>query len=212
MTHLVDQRLHTEWQQKALTKLMGLHYTIQYKKGIQNGAADALSRKPPTSSAIFAMSTVQLAWLTSVINSYENDERAQHILQQLAVDSSAVSGFTLHQGILRYKNRIWVGADPALKQQIIVAFHDSPQGGHSGFPVTYRRMISLFSWPAMKQMIKEYVRACHVCQQAKPERLPPARLLQPLPIPSAPWEVATMDFIDGLPPSRGFNCMHLGGS
>lgn len=164
LTHLADQRLHTEWQQKALTKLMGLHYTIQYKKGIQNGAADALSRKPPTSSAIFVMSTVQPAWLTSMINSYENDERAQHILQQLAVDSSAVSGFTLHQGILRYKNRIWVGADPALKQQIIVVFHDSPQGGNSGFPVTYRRMISLFSWPAMKQLIKEYVCACHVCQ------------------------------------------------
>ena len=59
----------------------------------------------------------------------------------------------------------------------------------------------------MKTMIKEYVRNCHICQQAKPERLPPAGLLQPLPIPSAPWEVATMDFIDGLPTSRNYNCL-----
>lgn len=150
---------------------------------------------------------MQPAWLASVVTSYAADERAQALLQQLAVDPSSVSDFTLNQGIPRHKNRIWVGADDTLKLQLIVAFHDSPQGGHSGFPVTYRRMISLFSWPSMKRMIKEYVRACHICQQAKPERLPPAGLLQPLPIPSAPWEVATMDFIDGLPSSRGFNCI-----
>jgi hypothetical protein len=31
-------------QHKALMKLMDLQYTIQYKKGIHNTAADALSR------------------------------------------------------------------------------------------------------------------------------------------------------------------------
>src|SRR3989337_121639 len=33
LIHLQDQKLHTVWQQKALTKLMGLNYTIVYKKG-----------------------------------------------------------------------------------------------------------------------------------------------------------------------------------
>jgi len=33
LTHLVDQRLHTKWQQKSLTKLMGTQYKIVYKKG-----------------------------------------------------------------------------------------------------------------------------------------------------------------------------------
>lgn len=59
----------------------------------------------------------------------------------------------------------------------------------------------------MKQMIHDYVRCCRVCQQAKPERLPPAGLLQPLPVPSEPWEVASMDFIDVLPKSRQFDCL-----
>ena len=54
-------------------------------------------------------------------------------------------------------------------------------------------------------MVKDHVRSCQICQQTKPERLPPAGLLQPLPIPSTPWEVATMDFIDGLPQSRQYN-------
>jgi hypothetical protein len=125
----------------------------------------------------------------------------------LALDPKSVDTYTIDQGILRHKGRIYVGADAALQQRLISAFHDSPQGGHSGFPVTYRRISSLFSWPGMKTKIREYVRACHICQQAKPERLPPAGLLQPLPVPSEPWEVATMDFIDGLPPSRTYNCL-----
>jgi hypothetical protein len=31
-----------------------------------------------------------------------------------------------------------------MQRQLISAFHDSPIGGHSGFPVTYRRVVSLF--------------------------------------------------------------------
>lgn len=44
LIHLDDQRLTTPWQQKALTKLMGLQYKLCYKKGVENNAADALSR------------------------------------------------------------------------------------------------------------------------------------------------------------------------
>ena len=33
LVHLQNQKLHTVWQQKALTKLMGLNYNIVYKKG-----------------------------------------------------------------------------------------------------------------------------------------------------------------------------------
>jgi hypothetical protein len=186
LTNLTDQRLHTDWQKKALNKLMGLQYRVQYKQGINNGTADALSRKPPESSQVFAISTVQPAWIAAVIESYSTDDYAQQILQKLAVDSGAVAHFTLVQGVLRYKNRIWVGHDTELRQQLISAFHDSPQGGHSGFPVSYRRISALFSWPGLKTMVREYVRCCHTCQQAKPERLPPAGLLQPLPIPSGP--------------------------
>jgi hypothetical protein len=81
LTHLTDQRLHTDWQKKALTKLMGLQYTIQYKKGINNAAADSLSRKPPHSSHLLSISVVQPAWLASVAASYVDDDQAQRLLQ-----------------------------------------------------------------------------------------------------------------------------------
>jgi hypothetical protein len=143
LSHLTDQRLHTEWQRKALTKLMGLQYKVVYKKGILNGAADALARKPTHSSQIMAVTTVQPVWLASVQASYIADPHAQQLLQRLAVAPLSDDHYTLDHGILRYQGRIWVGNNEQLQQHIISAFHDSPQGGHSGFPVTYRRLIAL---------------------------------------------------------------------
>lgn len=160
---------------------MGLQYKVVYKKGILNGVVDALSRKPPHSSQLMAVATVQPTWLTSVQASYVADDQAQQLLQKLAIDPLSDEHYTLDHGILCYQGRIRVGNDSTLQKQIISAFHDSPQGGHSGFPVTYRRLIALFKWPSMKQLTRDYVRSFHTCQQAKPERIPPAGLLQPLP-------------------------------
>jgi hypothetical protein len=128
LSHLTDQRLHTEWQRKALTKLMGLQYKVVYKKGILNGAADALARKPTHSSQIMAVTTVQPVWLASVQASYIADPHAQQLLQRLAVAPLSDDHYTLDHGILRYQGRIWVGNNEQLQQHIISAFHDSPQG------------------------------------------------------------------------------------
>lgn len=45
LKHLLEQRISTPLQQKGMMKLMGLNYTIQYKKGKENAAANALSRR-----------------------------------------------------------------------------------------------------------------------------------------------------------------------
>jgi hypothetical protein len=53
----------------------------------------------------------------------------------------------------------------------------------------------------MKQHVKDYVAACSICQQSKPDRSKYPGLLQPLPVPDQAWQVISMDFIEGLPRS-----------
>ena len=91
--------------------------------------------------------------------------------------------------------------------QDFTAFHASPVGGHSGFPVTYKRIISLFRWQGVQTFIKTQVQSCLVCQQAKPERVQYPGLLSPLPVPSKAWDTVSMDFISGLPTSFQYNCI-----
>ncbi|XP_020186159.1 uncharacterized protein [Aegilops tauschii subsp. strangulata] len=206
LVHLEEQRLTTPWQQKAFTKLLGLRYCIKYKKGSDNSAADALSRVRPQ-EMLSAITSCQPAWLDDVVNSYNANPHAQKLLEQLSIRPDPKKRFSLHQGVLRFRDRIWLGGSTALQQRIISAFHDSALGGHSGFPVTYRHVRRLFAWPKMKTHVKQYVACCPICQQAKPDRAAAPGLLAPLPIPSQPWELITMDFIDGLPQSGKYNCL-----
>ena len=138
---LIDQRLHTNWQQKALTKLMGLQYKIVYKKGADNRVADALSRRPAEGLEILSLSVVQPVWVNDIIHSYNLDARASSLLQQLAVAPDSHSRFTLSDGLLRCKNCIWVGADQELQLKIIAAFYSTPVGG--GIPV-FQSLIVVF--------------------------------------------------------------------
>ena len=56
-------------------------------------------------------------------------------------------------------------------------------------------------------MVKEFVAQCLVCQKAKNERVKYPGLLQPLLVPSQAWQTVSLDFIEGLPLSKGCNCI-----
>ena len=71
LKHLLEHMLTHPLQHKWLTKLLGLDYKIQYKRGSDNGAADALSRRKVEGTSdsnvaihqICAISTVQPSWM-----------------------------------------------------------------------------------------------------------------------------------------------------
>lgn len=86
---------------------------------------------------------------------------------------------------------------------LLQEYHDSPLGGHAGDLKTYLRLAKEWYWEGMCRQVMQYVRDCHVCQQAKASYQKPAGLLQNLPIPMQVWEHVTKDFVEGLPRSEG---------
>ena len=66
-----------------------------------------------------------------------------------------------------------------------------------------KRIASIVYWKGMKRAVRQFVRDCAVCQQFKYDSSPYPGLLQPLPIPERLWTDISMDFIEGLPKSKG---------
>lgn len=185
-------------------KLLGYNYTIEYKKGGENKAVDALSRFKHMLSSLTASSAVPL-WITEVVKSYSLDPKYKDIIAALAVDPQAHPNYTFKHGILRFKNKIVIGNNTTLRQDLIQTFHKSELGGHSGERETYQRIHLLFHWTGLQQDVITFVKACPVCQINKFENTPYVGLLQPLPVPGFAWCHISMDFVEGLPMSENKN-------
>jgi hypothetical protein len=62
------------------------------------------------------VSSVSPTWLQLVQDSYMNDPFAQELIAKLALSALAVLNYTLKDGLLRYKNIVWVGNEPVLQK------------------------------------------------------------------------------------------------
>uniref|UniRef100_A0A2N9HKA3 RNA-directed DNA polymerase n=1 Tax=Fagus sylvatica TaxID=28930 RepID=A0A2N9HKA3_FAGSY len=190
LKHLLEQRIGTPMQQKWISKLLGYHFVVEFKRGKENLVADALSRQVDTDLMTeVEKETVQL--------------QAQAPNHQL--DQDPQGAVTYKNGLLLHKGRLYLGENCTLKPKVLALLHDSPLGGHSGYLKTYQRAKKDWFWKGMKQDIKSYVKECDTCQRIKSETTRPAGLLQPLPIPPRPWYSISMDFIEGLPKSNKQN-------
>lgn len=187
---------------------MGHNYTIEYKKGKENKAADALSRQfERTRDMEKELHIVKVAilpqWIEEIQASYLGDEEAQGIMVVTLMNAKDDNIYTVRDGVLRYKNKIWVGKADQVRRKIMETVHDSSIGGHSGIHGSYQKAKKYFYWKGMKKDIQEFVEACDVCKQCKSENVLYPGMLQPLPIPEKPWSQVTMDFIEALPNSEG---------
>ena len=113
--------------------------------------------------------------------------------------------FAMDDGLLLYRNKIYVPADEDIKRDIVALRHDSPLAGHPGLARTLEMVQREYHWPSMKAFVGRYVEGCELCQRTKYARTRPAGLLQPLPVPEGPWQSIGYDYIPDLPVSHGKN-------
>jgi hypothetical protein len=102
LKYLASQRLLEGIQHKLMLKLLEFDFQIQYKKGSENTAADALSRK--------CQLDIVPTWTTEISQSYVGDDHCTKLLQDLANDPTSHAHFTNQSGILRYRVRLYIGS------------------------------------------------------------------------------------------------------
>ena len=143
----------------------------------------------------------------------------QRILDALSVDpladeqrrisatatATANSPWSWENGLLLYKNLIYVPQDDAIRLELLQQHHDSPLAGHFGIAKTHELLSRNYYFPGMLSFVKSYVSTCDLCSRGKAPRHAKHGELSPLPVPSGPWKSVSCDFITDLPPSNGFD-------
>lgn len=173
-------------------KLLGFEYEIVYEPGKGNKVADTLSRKDGSltlwlvkeenDGAIAPMNGVDGKAWEQIKEAVKLDERSQEILQRIEAIDDEIKHFKAKDGLILYKNRVYIPNTPELRISILTHFHHSKKGGHLGWFRTYARMKNLFFWEGMQHDVKNLVNKCDVCQKVKYITKEPMGLLQPLPI------------------------------
>ena len=97
-----------------------------------------------------------------------------------------------------------------MQLNLMEEIHRSLTGAaHARFKWMYGHIANGFFWPKMTRDICQFISTCPICQKIKHAHHLLYGLLQPILIPTQPFEVVTMDFIGELPKSQGYNSIFV---
>ncbi|CAI7760844.1 unnamed protein product [Closterium sp. NIES-53] len=168
-------------------------YDIVYKPGHKNNA-DALSR--PGHVAAIQIEGMNPLLKGLFTHGYTIDPKIplaeKKKLLQWDQDIALRKGST----------KIWVPNYPPLRQMLLEEFHDVLYAGHFGSKKTLAGIAKVYYRPHMANDVQKFVTSCDTCQGMKSSKQKKEGLLQPLPVPEQPWQVISLDFITGLPPTN----------
>jgi len=110
-------------------------------------------------------------------------------------------------GRLIYWDCIYVPHHVLLRLRLQQDHHDPPAMGHPGHTKTLELHARRYYWPSIRKDVDRYVWNCHVCCRMKSTHHAPYGVLRLLSVPERPWEHISVDFVTGLPRSKGFDAI-----
>ncbi|CAN6458177.1 unnamed protein product [Victoria cruziana] len=200
LKHLLQQKISTPTQQRWIARLLFYDFTIEYRKGPENNAADALSR---LKEQFLNLSTIRADIWSDIREEQTRDDEVRKLKSSTEQNPGSIPHYTIRSGLLCKKDWVVIPKGSPLIRDILWHFHNSATAGHEGVNKTLQRVKSQFWWKGMKADVKQFVKECTVCQREKYEATRPPRHLVPLPIPSRPWTDISMDFVEALLRSEG---------
>lgn len=147
--------------QKWIAKLLGYDFYIEYKRGLENTAANVLSRLPEA-MALHLLNVVTGMNTAIFEEQVSLDPFLSSVCNDLLTGSVAHTGYTVRNGSLLFKERLALPPTSPMIPLLLSKFHNSPVGGHHGVLKTYQRMARELYWPGMKARIRSFVAECAV--------------------------------------------------
>ena len=184
-------RRHAKW----VEFIESFPYVIKHKKGKENVIADALSRR----YTLLTQLDYKIFGLETIKEQYVHDDDFKDVLLQCK-DGKAWNKFVVNDGFVFRANKLCIPAS-SVRLLLLQEAHGGGLMGHFGAKKTEDILADHFFWPKMRRDVERFVSRCTTCQKAK-SRLNAHGLYMPLPVPNAPWEDISMDFVLGLPRTR----------
>jgi len=228
--HVLNHR-QLQWQDL----LTHYNYTITYRPGHKNGAADALSRHKELAleDALEDLPTTLFSKMEiALVTTGEDSDDAglptalfcqvaelmettllsdKHIRELIQAEGNQhiPDNVVILDRIPYHNDRVYVPNIPSIKLHILRLYHDSPIARHLGQSRMYKLVKWGNWWPNMATYIRAYVKGCHMCAQNKHTTQKTPGTMQPLPVPLGPWEWTQLDHITGLPRSQGHDAVYV---
>ncbi|KAL5503413.1 hypothetical protein EMCRGX_G010361, partial [Ephydatia muelleri] len=191
-------------------------FQIEYKKGSQNGNADALSRR-----SVGAI-THSGQPLDDMRKAQRDDHAIGIVYTTLLSKKTPTHSGKWRQHPLRRYRQLWsqlqlidgivckrYAPSPAsdvisvpvlpesLQREALQRNHDAPSAGHQGIEKTLQRLKQEAFWANMAKDVNQYCSKCVVCQQAKLPTPTPAPMTN-IPI-GRPWKMIAVDVLAAIP-------------
>ncbi|ESK82843.1 reverse transcriptase-rnase h-integrase [Moniliophthora roreri MCA 2997] len=132
----------------------------------------------------------------------------EQLLQQgMLPIKSVLSDWEIREGLLFYKDQIYILDATELRRKIIQMIHKTPRIGHPGQWNTLEQVQRDFWWPGMAKFVKSFIDGCVPCQQSKVNMHLTKTPIQPFQHApnSFPFQMCTMDLITDLPECDGMD-------
>lgn len=200
-------------------------FEVQYRKGVANRVADALSRHPvgvaEDTSIETAVCPLQLDGGPDAGDgperpSNQSDKWYEKLWDKMSVNPGMNDKYVIREGKLYRsicrqtsegdgREQIWKMCVPKDERAVVMReVHDSPAAGHFGVKKTARKVSEQYYWPGWRRDVRKYVRNCPVCQRYKVEQTKPAGQMHFRP-PGGPWHTVSADLLGPLPRSKKGN-------
>ena len=174
-------------QLKWSLDLQRFDFEVQHRPGNKN-PADGPSRRPdydtkeelPVDNFLtLAATQVPVALEGDLIEALTTDPLAMTLTEDLL--DPLQEQWAWEGDMLFWEEKIYV--PESLRLRILKEGHDYSVSGHYGQRRTEENLRRNYYWPNMQSIIREYIRGCQTCQQAKADRHTPYGTLAPLPVP-----------------------------